>query len=195
VPYLRKLEPKQEVQGFEDDGEAAAEQDGADQPKPGGEPEPMVEQPEGGVALSAPELPRQADGKQQGAKEKRREKPCLPFEVEQQRDDGDTGDPGDSSRSLGSALELHEQIDRDHPKKRRGKRSEDLVVFGLNMIACPQLVDRQEAGKQHAEGEARDSRAYVGKPASPGPASCCLCHGWSFCYAGGNRQVASRQSR
>ena len=68
VPYLRKLKPKQEVQGFEDDGEAAAEHDGADQPKSGGEPKPVVEQPEGGVALSPPDLSRQADGKHQEAK-------------------------------------------------------------------------------------------------------------------------------
>ena len=40
-----------------------AEHDGTDQPKGGGKPEPMVEQPEGGVALSLPELRRKADCK------------------------------------------------------------------------------------------------------------------------------------
>ena len=174
VPFLRKLEAEEKIQRLED-GEAATEQDSADRGEKCGEPEPMVEQPEFGVAFLSAEKASEANRERQGGEEKGDEDPHLPLKAKQEGDCRDAGEPCRHPRSLRTVVRLDVEVDGNDPEKGCGKRTEHLV-FGFARIVDPELEDGDEAGKKHGQRKTRKSRADVWKPAPPGPAPSCLCH-------------------
>src|SRR5262249_13081575 len=89
VPFEGQVKSEKEVQRLEEDGKAAAEQASPDQRKQSGEPETVIEQPEGLVALACASVSRESDRQDQGTKEQREEEPHLPLEAEQKGDCGD----------------------------------------------------------------------------------------------------------
>ncbi len=64
VQFRWQLEPEQEIERLDDDGEACAEQPSPDQGKKRGEPEAVIEQPEGRIALRRGSITGKTDGEQ-----------------------------------------------------------------------------------------------------------------------------------
>ena len=175
VPFEGQVKSEQEIQRLENDGKAAAEQASPDQRKQSGEPETVIEQPEGLVALAPAGVSREADRRDQGTKEQREEEPHLPLEAEQKGDGGNAGEPGDGPHHLRAPVRLDKQVDGQDPKEGCGERPENFEL-GLTRVAGPELEGCEETGEEHGEWKAREGCADIRQPASPRPASRSLCH-------------------